>query len=81
LTSYDAPWVYALVGRAAVALGDEEASKKFVDKLITFQVSDEKSKLYGALPEGKGEVSRVGQFTMQESILTLQAYVQKFGGG
>jgi endo-1,4-beta-D-glucanase Y len=79
LTSYDSPWVYALVGRAAVALGDEEASRDFINKLSTFQVTDEQSPLYGSFPEGIGEVPRVGQFTMQESILTLQDYIRKYG--
>lgn len=79
LTSYDSPWVYALVARAAIALGDEDASRKFVNKLVTFQVTDSTSPLYGSFPEGIGEVPRVGQFTMQESIITLQAYMERFG--
>ncbi len=72
----DAPWVYALVGRAAVALGDKEFSKTMVEELMKKQVSNQQSPLYGAIPEGTPSHQRIGQFTMQESILTLQAYTK-----
>lgn len=75
LSSGDAPWGYALVGRAAVALGDKEFADEMISKLLASQVTDEESPLYGAFPEGAGDELRVGQFTMQESILTLQDYL------
>ena len=70
----EAPWVYALVGRAAVALGDEDFARTMLLKLTQAQVSDPNSPLYGAIPEGAPTEQRIGQFTMQESILTMQAY-------
>lgn len=82
LSSGDAPWVYVLVGRAAVAL-DDEFSEVMIAKLIEMQIMDCSSPHHGAFPEGvpgKSNQERVGQFTMQEAILTLQAYVQNRGG-
>ena len=76
LEASDAPWVYALVGRAALALGDVEFGQKMVERLIAMQVNDTASPLYGAFPEGSEKDLRVGQFTMQESILTLQEYAK-----
>lgn len=72
----ESPWVYALVGRAAVELGDEEFSKIMLQHLMDNQVSDQQSPLYGAIPESKDiDDRRIGQFTMQESILTMQAFI------
>jgi endo-1,4-beta-D-glucanase Y len=71
------PWVYALVGRAAVALGDKEFSEQMIAKLLEYQIVNEKSRLHGAFPEGPEDSMRVGQFTMQESILTLQDFNNK----
>jgi endo-1,4-beta-D-glucanase Y len=79
LSGGDAPWVYALVGRAAVALGDKTFADAMINKLVAGQVTDEASPLYGAFPEGGGVESRVGQFTMQESIITLQDYLKTKG--
>ncbi|MBI2546786.1 hypothetical protein HYV81_06430 [Candidatus Woesearchaeota archaeon] len=75
----DSPWVYALVGRAAVALGDYKFADAMVQKLTEFQVMDKDSPHYGAIPEGDENERRIGQFTMQESILTLQDYVKSRG--
>ncbi|HLC32382.1 MAG TPA: glycosyl hydrolase family 8 [Candidatus Nanoarchaeia archaeon] len=75
----DTPWVYALVGRAALALGEAEFGEEMVNKLLDMQVNDTASSLYGAFPEGSERDLRVGQFTMQESILTLQEYVRVKG--
>lgn len=72
----DTPWVYALVGRAAIALGDEEFSDKMIVKLIEHQITNPASSIYGSFPEGKGNYQRIGQFTLQESILTMQDYLK-----
>jgi len=77
LSSSDNPWVYALVGRAAIALGDKPFSELMIQKLIEHQVSDNQSILFGSFPEGYGNDVKVGQFTMQESILTMQAFNEK----
>ncbi len=66
LTPYDTSWVYALVGRAAVALGDERFADAMVQELLRAQLDK------GAISEGDGTVS---QFTIQESILTMQDYL------
>lgn len=83
LSPGDAPWVYALVGRAAISLGDREFSDAMIEKLVAGQEMDCASPNYGALYEGvpgaEGE-RRVGQFTMQEAILTMQAYQLSRGG-
>ncbi len=71
----DAPWVYALVGRAAILLGDVAFSQDMIEKLIGYQSLDTAKDL-GAIFEGDGANKRVGQFTMQESILTMQEYVK-----
>lgn len=71
----DSPWVYALVGRAAVALEDEEFSDSMIFELMQMQDLDEDSDSYGAFLEGGEGNKRAGQFTIQESILTLQQYV------
>lgn len=73
----DTPWVYALVGRAAIALDDPEFSQEMIEKLIGHQVTNKTSRYFGAFPEGYGNNQVVGQFTMQESMLTLQDYVKK----
>ncbi len=74
----DSPWVYALVGRAAVALADEEFSTEMMRKLAEFQDKDPNSELYGAFLEGFENESVAGQFTNQESILTIQDYRRLF---
>ena len=77
LSPQDNPWVYALVGRAAIALDDKGFSQLMIQKLIEHQVSDNQSILFGSFPEGYGNETKVGQFTMQESILTLQDFNEK----
>ena len=42
---------------------------------LSFQVMDNNSVYFGAIPEGADK--RVGQFTMQEAILTMQDFVEK----
>jgi endo-1,4-beta-D-glucanase Y len=79
LSSGDAPWVYALVGRAAVALNDDEFADQMIEELISKQITNETNELHGALLEGGGLDTRVGQFTMQESIITLQDYLEHKG--
>ncbi|SRR3989344_5660623 len=73
----DSPWVYALVGRAAIELGDREFAEKMITKLMEFQVMNEESLYFGAFVEGSNETPFVTQFTMQESILTFEAYNEK----
>ncbi len=75
----DAPWVYALVGRAAIELGDYKFSEDMMKKLLEFQDRDPSSEYYGAFNEGSKEQPRATQFTIQESILTLQTYLNKHG--
>jgi len=77
LSAADTPWVYALVGRAAIALNDKTFSDAMMQKLVEKQINDTSSQFYGAFPEDYKNASRIGQFTMQESILTMQAYVNK----
>jgi len=77
LSPADTPWVYALVGRAAVALNDTDFSQKMMQKLIDKQISDNSTQYFGAFPEDYENTSRVGQFTMQESILTMQDFADK----
>jgi len=72
----DTPWVYALVGRAAIALDDKEFSDKMIRKLLEKQ--QQEGPHAGAFPEGFGTTERIGQFTMQESIITLHDYVAKY---
>ncbi|RJQ15945.1 hypothetical protein C4573_07380 [Candidatus Woesearchaeota archaeon] len=81
LSPSDSPWVYALVGRAAIALDDKEFSEQMMQKLIEQQVSNNQSAYYGAFPEGYGNESVIGQFTLQESILTMQEFLKKEGTG
>lgn len=66
------PWVYALVARAAINLNDLQFSQKMVAELLKYQILEDE--LFGAIIEGDGREKRVGQFTMQESILTLQDF-------
>jgi len=75
LSPSDSIWVYALVGRAAIALNDKDFADEMILKLIEKQVDDKTSKFYGAFPEGYQGGNHIGQFTMQESILTLQDYI------
>ena len=74
LSPADTPWVYALVGQAAIALNDTDFSRAMMQKLIEKQVSDNSSQYYGAFPEDYNKSMRIGQFTMQESILMMQDY-------
>ena len=76
LSPADTPWVYALVGRAAISLQDNDFADKIINKLLEKQVTDEKSILYGSFPEPVLNGIKAGQFTLQESILTLQQYVK-----
>lgn len=77
LSPADTPWVYALVGRAAIELNDKEFSRAMMQKLLEKQIFGTNSSNVGAFPENHGSVLRVGQFTMQESILTMQQFVKK----
>ena len=74
-TNDESPWVYALVGRAAVALNDREFADVMMQKLLETQNEDQNSSLYGAFPEGDPNNPIASQFTQQESILTIQAYI------
>lgn len=78
MSPHDTPWVYALVGRAAIALDDAEFSQKMIEKLLEKQVINRNSPFFGSFPEGYGSEQVVGQFTMQESMLTLQDYTKKY---
>ncbi len=75
----DSPWTYALVGRTAIALGDENFSEDLVRKLLTFQNTDMNSSYYGSFVEGSEKAPEATQFTQQESIITLQSYLDKIG--
>ena len=77
LSPTDTPWVYALVGRAAIALDDKSFSELMMQKLVKHQISDNESILFGSFPEGSGNETKVGQFTMQESILAMQDFNEK----
>lgn len=72
LSSGDTPWTYALVGRAAVHLGDQAFAAQMIEEIRSFQRDE--GPLRGAIIEGSPTTERVGQFTMQESILTMQDY-------
>jgi hypothetical protein len=74
---YEATWAYALVARAAYALGDKAFGQLMLDKMLMTQDEDPKSDAYGALIEGAAGDERVGQFTNQEAILTLQESLGK----
>lgn len=73
---YESPWVYALVARTSIALDDKEFSDKMINKLINMQSTNNDS--YGAFIEGSANGDFAGQFTMQESIITMQAYLAKY---
>lgn len=75
LSPFDTPWVYALVGRAAIELGDKDFAEKMVNKMLDKQVMNT-SLLYGSFPEDSKGGMKVGQFTMQESILTLLQFIK-----
>jgi endo-1,4-beta-D-glucanase Y len=76
LSPSETPWAYALVGRAAIALNDKPFSQAMIQKLLSLQVLDSTLPIFGAFPEYYGQQVRVGQFTMQESILTMQDYMK-----
>ena len=69
-------WSYALLARAAIALGDKDLADAFMQRLLSYQEKDETSAFYGAFTEG-GMNKKAGQFTNQEAIITLQAYLNK----
>ena len=72
----DSPWVYALVGRTAISLDDESFADSMIYELLKKQEINKDSDLYGGFVEGPKNNQKVGQFTMQESILTLQEYIR-----
>jgi endo-1,4-beta-D-glucanase Y len=71
-TNGESPWAYALVARAAAALGDDSFANIMERHMRDFQDLTVGSPHYGAFIEGALGDERVGQFTMQESILALQ---------
>lgn len=62
----DAPWVYALVGRAAIALDNTAFANDMMREMIALQSDD------GSIREALG--MRVSQFTQQETIITIAMY-------
>lgn len=71
-TKDESPWAYALVARAAHALGDKSFAQIMERRMLNFQDTDPNSPHYGAIVEGAQGDERVGQFTMQEAILSMQ---------
>ena len=69
------PWVYAIVGRAAMHLDDLALANEMIRALMEMQDVDPQSPLYGSFPEGRGERVRAEQFALHESILTFQEYL------
>ena len=69
---YEAIWAYALVARAAHALGDDSFGEVMITRMLEYQDTNQQSESYGAFIEGDAGDERAGQFTIQESILTLQ---------
>jgi endo-1,4-beta-D-glucanase Y len=69
---FESAWSYALIARAAHALGDESFAQIMARRMSDFQDLDPASPYYGAFIEGAQGDERIGQFTNQESILTLQ---------
>ena len=59
------------------ALDDDEFAEQMMQKLVEHQVKDTTSPYAGAFIEGFGDDRRIGQFTMQESILTMQQFLKK----
>jgi hypothetical protein len=45
-----------------------------IRELLEWQEMDRTSVFYGAITEGSNNTRRASQFTMQESIITLQDY-------
>lgn len=66
------PWNYALIARAAAALGEDSFAQVMHGRMLEFQNMQRGSPYFGAIIEGSGYDQVVGQFTMQESILTMQ---------
>jgi hypothetical protein len=68
----ESAWNYALIARSANLLGEKSFAQLMERRMLNFQDMDNSSATYGAFIEGSlgGEV--IGQFTLQESILTLQ---------
>lgn len=73
LSPFDTAWVYALVGRTAVALEEEDFADALMKRLLQHQQLT--GEFAGAIPEGGKNDLRVGQFTMHESLITLYAYM------
>ncbi|HIH23590.1 TPA: hypothetical protein HA251_01005 [Candidatus Woesearchaeota archaeon] len=71
-TSSESPWNYALIARAASALGEKSFSQIMERRMLNFQEKNPRLLHYGAFLEGAKGDERIGQFTMQESILTMQ---------
>ena len=53
-----------------------QSKEKMMQKLVEHQVADSTSQYFGAFAEGFGDDRRIGQFTMQESIITMQDYLK-----
>jgi endo-1,4-beta-D-glucanase Y len=68
----ESPWNYALIARAAKELGEDSFAQLMEKRMLDYQNLDSKSDVYGGIVEGAMGDERVGQFTMQESILTMQ---------
>ncbi|MFW5747118.1 MAG: hypothetical protein ACOCWQ_06240, partial [Nanoarchaeota archaeon] len=72
INPYDAVWVYALVGRTAIALDDEEFASAMMQRLSERQIMESENIGYGAFAENQD--LHVTQFTQQEAITTLIDY-------
>ncbi|MDO8508206.1 MAG: glycosyl hydrolase family 8 [Nanoarchaeota archaeon] len=77
----DSAWIYALVGRAAIALNEKEFADEMMIKLREKQILDERSDIYGGFIEINDKGEFVSQFTLQEAILTVQDYKESLGKG
>jgi endo-1,4-beta-D-glucanase Y len=71
-TTSESPWNYALIARAASALGERSFAQIMERRMLNLQDDNLLSPYYGAFPEGAKGDERVGQFTMHEAILTMQ---------
>jgi endo-1,4-beta-D-glucanase Y len=72
VNKYEGPWAYALVARAAFALDETAFARIMERRMLNYQDLDNSSMTYGAIVEGGQGTETVGQFTMHESILTMQ---------
>lgn len=73
---YESPWVYSLVARSAIMLDNSDFSNKMINEMLKFQDTNPRSQTYGGFLEGSQNGTIISQFTMQESILTMQSYLQ-----